>query len=121
MDYPSSSGAASSGAPSSPLGARANGAAAPRIDPLAFGAPSTRSGATTGHAAAGTSAGGSAFGDVDMRGGDDDDGGAAPQEYGAGAGRQARPRAVQNLEDVQPVTDEVGERVREGFAEFLET
>jgi len=35
--------------------------------------------------------------------------------------RQPRQRDLRNLEDVPPVTDDTGERVRESFAEFLES
>ena len=35
--------------------------------------------------------------------------------------RRLKPRVMQNAEEIPPVVDEVGERVREGFAQFLES
>lgn len=88
-------------APSSPL-ARNGAGAQQRIDPLAFGAAAQQQD----------------NGFSDAEGGAD---GSGNNERGAAASRQARPRNINNDEEAPPVTDETGERVREGFAEFLET
>ncbi|KAN0063015.1 MCM DNA helicase complex subunit mcm6 [Thecaphora frezii] len=58
---------------------------------------------------------------------DDDDQSTVPGHLGRRTAdpdatpRRPRPRNLQNQEDVAPVVDEVGERVREGFAQFLES
>ena len=50
----------------------------------------------------------------------------APTDDGAdmdtdpSARNKARPRNLTNLEEIPPVTDETGERVREGFRDFLQ-
>lgn len=50
----------------------------------------------------------------------DVDGGDADGADGATQRNKGRPRTVQNLEEIPPVTDETGERVREGFRDFLQ-
>ncbi|KAK0532983.1 MCM DNA helicase complex subunit mcm6 [Tilletia horrida] len=48
-------------------------------------------------------------------------GGRDDEEPGRTRSRRPRQRDLGNLEDVPPVTDDTGERVRESFAEFLES
>ncbi|EPQ28714.1 uncharacterized protein PFL1_03518 [Pseudozyma flocculosa PF-1] len=133
----------SSDMPSSPLARAANAStSANRLDPLAFGRPSTTISdpsaqrtfsATTSEAGSIGGAGRyrGAMGSSGGGGGDDDDDDDDTSTVAGGLGRQAmdedatpkrpRPRNLQNQEDVAPVVDEVGERVREGFAQFLES
>ncbi|PWN50419.1 putative MCM6-involved in replication [Violaceomyces palustris] len=110
MDFPSSSAGSGLGMPSSPLQrARGAGPSVERLDPLAFGTTSN--------------GGGLKPTDGSIRGpayGDDDAASRSAMEEDPTPRRQARPRTMQNVEEVPPVTDEVGERVREGFSFFLE-
>ncbi|CEH16397.1 dna unwinding-related protein [Ceraceosorus bombacis] len=125
MDMPSSSGG-----PSSPL-ARVGGAESRQLfDPLAFDAGQQNGGAN----ANGFSIGRDGRSASSAFAGDDDamsamnNGSAARRVNGESLdyeetpapNRNARPNLRQE-DDAPPVTDETGERVREGFADFLET
>lgn len=60
--------------------------------------------------------------DVAMDTATDDAGPGAGQSSGVpSTGQKRRPRNVRDQEPVPPVVDQVGERVREGFRDFLQT
>ncbi|KAE8259426.1 hypothetical protein A4X13_0g1021 [Tilletia indica] len=77
----------------------------------AQGSPQGSRGSVNGNAAEGGAAGGAAAGGE----------GAEEEDRPARGRRQPRQRDLRNLEEVPPVTDDTGERVRESFAEFLES
>ena len=118
--------------PSSPLGrigGQNRSADQDRLDPLALGRTNTTGAGTSGHRAftPGTSEAGSLNLERQLRGQYEDD---ASTISGDGARsamdedatpRRPRPRAAVDTQDIPPVVDEVGERVREGFAQFLES
>jgi len=99
--------------PSSSIGSAANRQSSPaqrqqqRFDPLAFNA-------------AGQQASANANGALNS----EDDGMAGSQaqdeDLESSRRRQARPRNLQNQEEIPPVVDGTGERLREQFASFLE-
>ena len=117
--------------PSSPLG-RIGGPTRSgdqdRLDPLALGRSNNTSGAgASAHRAftPGTSEAGSLNLERQLRGQYEDDastvnGDSRPMDEDT-TPRRPRPRAAVDTQDIPPVVDEVGERVREGFAQFLES
>ncbi|PWZ02651.1 putative MCM6-involved in replication [Testicularia cyperi] len=124
----------SSAMPSSPLGrigAQDRSVGQERLDPLALGRTNT-TGAGTGPSAGraytpATSDAGSMNLEQQLRNQYEDDtstiNGELPRQAMDEDATPRRPRVrnVVNTEDIPPVVDEVGERVREGFAQFLET
>lgn len=120
----------SSAMPSSPLGrigAHNRSADQDRLDPLALGRSNTTTGAgTSAHRAftPGTSEAGSLNLERQLRGQYEDDAstvnGDRPMDEES-TPRRPRPRTAIDTQDIPPVVDEVGERVREGFAQFLES
>ncbi|KAI3487618.1 hypothetical protein L1887_48399 [Cichorium endivia] len=121
----------SSAMPSSPLG-RVGGATRStdqnRLDPLAFGRTNTTGAGSNAQRAftPGTSEAGSLNLERQLRGQYEDDASTVNGELSRpmdedSTPRRPRPRAAVDTQDIPPVVDEVGERVREGFAQFLES
>ncbi len=117
--------------PSSPLG-RVGGATRStdqnRLDPLAFGRTNTTGAGSNAQRAftPGTSEAGSLNLERQLRGQYEDDASTVNGELSRpmdedSTPRRPRPRAAVDTQDIPPVVDEVGERVREGFAQFLES
>lgn len=110
MDFPSSS-AASGFAPSSPL---ARGSLSRGGGGGAQGAPGASAPLN------GSELGSTNGAPVDNEVEEETPAGGESRNADATIRRQGRPKNPLNAEDVPPVQDETGERVREGFAEFLE-
>lgn len=90
--------------------AAANGSRA--FDPLAFNAPTP--------AAPTSSAGGYENSRTEEEGEGRRLGDATDMDMDATPRAKGRPRNLRNQEEIEPVIDETGERVREGFREFLQ-
>lgn len=117
--------------PSSPLGrigGQNRSGDQERLDPLALGRSNNTSGVgASAHRAftPGTSDAGSLNLERQLRGQYEDDAstvnGDSSRPMEEDTPRRPRPRATVDTQDIPPVVDEVGERVREGFAQFLES
>ncbi len=121
----------SSAMPSSPLGrigGQNRSGDHERLDPLALGRSNNTSGmGASAHRAftPATSDAGSLNLERQLRGQYEDDAstvnGDSSRPMEEDTPRRPRPRATVDTQDIPPVVDEVGERVREGFAQFLES